>query len=579
MNVLGINHYTDPAACLLVGGKLVACVEEERFTRLKNSHNIFPGHSVDFCLKKAGISIDEVDRIAIPYDAHYYPFEFLRKMVKEYLGLKGRSISGKNDFKKSVASILNITLTHTPAAMEKAVRDGLIEHKIKGRVPKVEFVDHHFCHAITASYYSGFDSALVLIVDGSGESNCTTLYDFENGSLKLLDKYEIPDSLGWFYAGITEFLGFIPYRHEGKTMGLAPYGIKDDAILEKLEKIVKYNRDRYKINPEYLLAGQHSFGMHFSDLLVDLLGSPRQPDEELTQRHKNIAWAAQYVLEKGIKKIVNDAVKKYGKKKVCLAGGVAMNCKMNGMILYETLAEDVFVFPAAGDAGSSVGAAFYASGGKAIENREILKHAYYGPEYTNEQILEWLKNAKVSYAKPASIAKETARLLAKGMLVGWFQGAMEFGARALGNRSILANPLIANMRDQVNKNVKFRENWRPFCPSMLDEQRAEYLQKDKSAPFMIVAHLLKEKYREKLSSICHADGSIRPQTVTKDQNTLYYELLSEFKKLTGHGILLNTSMNVKGEPMVCTPLEAVRCFYSNGLDALAIGPYLLEKNK
>jgi carbamoyltransferase len=577
MIVLGINHYTDPAACIIVDGKLIACVEEERFTRLKNSHNMFPGQSIAFCLKKANVSLDKVGGIAVPYNARYYPFQFLKKIAIEYFKMKLSGRSNSVDTSSSVSSTLHLAFLHNPKAMKKSIHEGLVKNRIFGRVPKIEFVDHHLCHAITAGYFSGFDSAIVLIIDGSGESNCTTLYIYKNGNLSLADKYEIPNSLGWFYAGITEFLGFQPYRNEGKTMGLAPYGKKDDDIVEKMMKILNYSRNRYSVSVEYLLAGKHSHGLYFSDLMVDLFGVPRQPLEPITANHKNIAWAAQYLLEECVKNIVNDAIKKYGIRNVCLAGGVAMNCKMNGSILYDTQAEDVFVFPAAGDSGSTVGAACYVSGDIAVNNREKLRHPYFGPSYSNDEILTSLKNLKIPFSKPSSITKEVAGLLEKGKLVAWFQGGMEFGSRALGNRSILANPFIPGIKDNVNNNVKYRENWRPFCPSLLDEDRKEYMHIDKEAPFMIIAHKLKDKYLEGLSSISHVDDSIRPQTVTEEQNPIYYELLREFKQKTGYGILLNTSLNVKGEPIICTPLEAIRCFYGNGLDALALGPYLLVK--
>ena len=562
----------------MVDGKLLAFAEEERFTRLKNSHNMFPGNSVNFCLKQAGVSLDEVSMIAVPYDSSFYPWKFMLKMGAEYLKLGARTgfFRGGSD---NAFEILNIAGTRSGSFIRKYISDGLLSYKIRGRMPVIKYVDHHVSHAVSAAYYSGFASALVFIIDGSGEAETTTIFKFCDGELRLLEKRQIPHSLGWFYAGITDFLGFQAYRSEGKTMGLAPYGMRDDALIEKLGKVLVNPGNRYLIRPEFLLAGSHSYGVHFSDKMVDLLGAPRHPAEPLTQRHRNIAWATQYLLEKTVKEIVDSSIKRYGLKNVCLSGGVAMNCKMNGAILYETSAENVFVFPAAGDAGSSIGAACVVSGTEAKEKRAELRHTYFGPSFSAEEILADLRLSNAEFTRPDNIAREVAGLLGDGRMVGWFQGRMEFGARALGNRSILANPLIPGIKDKVNDVVKFRENWRPFCPSMLNEQRGEYMQKDITSPFMIVAHKLKEKYRAQLSSVSHIDGSIRPQTVTKEQNPLYYDLLSEVRALTGQGILLNTSFNVRGEPIVCAPLEAVRCFYGNGLDALAIGPYLLKKKK
>ena len=578
MIVLGLNHISDPGAALVVDGDLIAFAEEERFTRLKNSHNMFPGLSTKFCLQKAGITIDDVDYIVIPYNAKYYPFGFLRKLGREYLSLKTRKISSSNlNESGSLSTVLPIAFANTPSAIRAKIKKGILANKMGKSVPKIEFVDHHLCHAITASYFSGFDEALVCIVDGSGEANCTTVYDYRNGTLKLKDTYEVPNSLGWFYAAVTEYLGFQPYRSEGKTMGLAPYGERSNEIFEKMNLIVSRRGGRYRISPEYLLAGSHNHGLHFSDQLVNLFGLPRASTDPLLTYHKNIAFAAQSIIEECVKEIVNEAIEKYQQNKVCLAGGVAMNCKMNGSILYDTKAEDVFVFPAAGDAGSSVGGALYISGAPSNKANNRLIHTYLGPSFATDEIEDFLKTSKITYSIPTSIAQKSAQLLEKGKLVGWFQGAMEFGARALGNRSILANPLLEGIKEKVNKEVKFRENWRPFCPSLIDEDRSEYLQKNKEAPFMIVAHKLQERHRKSLSSISHIDGSIRPQTVTKLQNPLYHELISEFKSLTGHGILLNTSLNVRGEPIVCTPFEAARCFFASGLDAMAIGPFLLEK--
>ena len=576
MIILGISHLTDPAAGVIVDGELKAFAEEERFSRLKNSHGMFPGRSVKFCLQEADISLDQVDAIAVPYDGNFYPLPFLFAMARKNLarGLRGARAGG---FLKNVRNLTKIALKNSPISIRQDITEGLLAHGIRGRVPRIEFVDHHLSHAITAGHFSGFEKALSLVIDGSGEMNATTLWEYDKGDLRLLDKYEIPDSLGWFYAGMTEYLGFEPYKDEGKTMGLAPYGNPDAEILGKISQVLRNTNGRYSIAQEYLLQGSHTQGLHFSDLLVELLGEHRLPPAPLTQRHKDIAWATQHLLEEAVKSIVNKAVEKYGMANICLAGGVALNCKMNGHVLYETKAQEIFVFPSANDSGSCIGAALHVSGEQAKKKRFKLIHTYYGSSFTADEIHKTLESCKVPFSRPPSIAKAVAELLAKGSLVGWFQGKMEFGPRALGNRSILANPLLPQVRDLVNHNVKFRESWRPFCPSVLNEQRTRYLKKDAEAPFMIVAHFLKDEWIHPLCAIAHRDGSVRPQTVTREQNPLYHELLQEFAALTGHGILLNTSLNVKEEPIVCRPIEAVRCLYGSGLDAMAIGPFLLTK--
>lgn len=569
MIVLGLSPYTNPAACLFVGGRLTAFAEEERFTRVKGSHHRFPGESLKYCLAQAGLSLDEVDLLAIPYDAPYYPLGFLKQVAGAFL--RGGS-GGGGGLLRGASTVLGKAFHNSAPFLKARLREGLRAHGIAGRLPKVEFVNHHLSHAASACAFSGFDSALALVVDGSGANCCTALYDYEKGALKLLEEHELPHSLGWFYAGVTEFLGFAPYQDEGRTMGLAPYGKSAPALREKLAKVLTLEAGGYRVDPSYLLAGRHSRGVHFSDRLVDLFGEPRGAAAPLLERHQDLAWEAQDLLETAVKSLVRAAVSRYGKTKVCVAGGVGLNCKMNGALLEGTGAKDVFVFPAANDAGACVGAAWLRAGAAP----ERLEHAYYGPEFSAGQVKAALDEVRMPYTEPGALPEEAARLLARGCAVGWFQGRMEFGPRALGHRSILANPLAAGIKDRLNAKVKFREAWRPFCPSVLDESRGRYMSKGAASPFMTVAHRLRPGL-ERLASIAHVDGSMRPQTVTRESNPDYHALLSAFGRLTGEDILLNTSLNVMGEPICHSPRDALRCFSASGLDALAIGPFLLEK--
>ena len=603
MNVVGVIGFgKNPGACLLRDGKLVAFAEEERFTRFKGSHGFFPGKSVEYCLREAGLQLGDVHRIAFAWDGGKYPYQMVGHFARQFVKYRGaanrayhreRNGSGGN----IISAVANI-FKYTTDTLTEEIRLGLRAQGLKGDVPKVEFVSHHLCHAYSTYFCSPFRESLVLTLDGSGEDNCTQLAIGRGDTLTVKDNILIPHSLGWFYAAFTAYMGFVPYRDEGKLMGLAALGEERRAQNpwpERLSKILRVANGTYEVDPTYTKFGGHYFAERFTDALVKFItdfdpslepiaygekasrnGGP-PVSKYLDPKYVDLAWGVQEKLEEAAKAMVTRAVQEHGIKNLCVAGGVGLNCKMNGELLSATPIERIFVQPAANDAGTAIGAAMIVAQqhGESVWNE--LEHVYYGPGYSNAEIKAALDGCKVSYEEPSDIVTRVADDLAQGKIYGWFQGRMEFGSRALGGRSIIANPVFPGIKDKVNNEVKYRESWRPFCPSMLDEAKGDYLQGACEAPFMIVAFPVKEEKRAMIPSAVHVDGTVRPQTITEHANPRFHELVSEVGKRSGHPVILNTSFNVRGEPIVCSPLDAVRCFYATGLDAMAIGDFLLVK--
>jgi carbamoyltransferase len=417
---------------------------------------------------------------------------------------------------------------------------------------------------------SGFDEASVLVVDGRGSHEATTLWRARGDEISLLETVEYPNSLGVFYAGITEMLGFEPFSDEWKVMGLAAYGqSKVD-----LNSLIRCDNDHYTVE------ARRFFGENDSDRsgLEDVVGKRRPDGDELSETHKNIARSAQDACEKAMLASLRRLTGLTGSRKLCLAGGVALNCKANGELLRSGLIDDIYVQPAAGDDGTCIGAALavYQRLGMATP-RKPVGHSYLGHEFGNESIEQVLKTYKLSYRRLSNAPGKAAELLAQNHLIGWFQGRMEFGPRALGNRSILADPCQAENRDRVNEAVKFREGWRPFAPSVLAEKAHLYFQDFKPSPYMILSFWADKDRARKIPAVVHVDGSCRVQSVERETNPRYYELIQEFEKLTGVPIVMNTSFNLKGDPIVCSPRDAIQTFYTSGLDDLVMGDFLVSK--
>lgn len=558
--ILGIFHSKNASACLLHNGKIIAVGEEERFNRIKTTAGM-PIKSIKYVLKEANISLRDVNHIAVAWDCNKYPY---------YMdAFRSKALKGRTEIDK---------LLDQKSLFNKKWIEFKLRTELKEELPPIHYISHHLSHAASTFYLSGFEDSLILTLDGSGEEHATVLWHGNKKDITKIKEINLPHSLGWFYSAITEFLGFRAYTGEGKVMGLAPYGKDNESIKNKLRKIISIDKDTYTIDPSYIYFDERTNSSKFTDKLVDLLGTPKLHGEEFTQYHKDLAFCAQDLLEEAVNNLVSYGLKETGSSNVCVAGGVGMNCKMNGKILEQQDVENVFVIPPSSDNGSSIGAALQLFKDLGNDPTKFkMDHAYYGPSFSNDEIKHVLDYCKVNYSYHEDIEKITAKKIYDNKIVGWFQGRMEIGSRALGNRSILGNPLNINMKDIINSHVKHRESYRPFCPSMLAEDADKYLEDIESAPYMIVAYNAKEGIDKKLPAVVHVDNSVRPQTVRKQDNPRYWNLINEFKKLTGESVVLNTSFNVAGEPVVCTPADAVRCFFGTGIDVLAIGNYLIEK--
>lgn len=567
------------SAALCSDDEIIAWAEEERFNRIKTSPNSYPVQAIAFCLDEAKKKGLEVKSIGYAWDCENYAelaTENLKDTIRKYP-------SETDNISLKVQESLNSL--YDPVMIKNDLSLILRKKGLELDELDFRFYSHHLCHAASAHFCSGFDDSVIIINDGVGEVASSTLYFIDkSGEFKELDHVELPNTLGGLYATITEFLGFRAYMDEGKTMGLAAYGKPNHAIKDVFGDIAQNieNSFHYTVNPRYRYSGKRTYGKKFTDLLVEKLGEPRKYGESAMQDpYPDIAYAAQKQLEEFLISQLEYAASLDLSKNVCFAGGVHMNCKANGLLGEFDLFENYFFQPAASDNGVCLGAAMLAK--KDYSDSKVnypeLTHLYYGPSYSDDEIEEVLKRTKLEYKKCDSIAKEVAYLISENAIVGWFQGRMEVGARALGGRSILANPLNPDARDHVNKHVKNREAWRPFCPSLQAESFKEYFDTNiDSSNYMIIACDIDEKYLEKLPSCIHVDGTVRPQTVTKEANPVYWEMLDEFKKITGHPIVVNTSFNVQGEPIVMKPEDAIRCFYGSGMDALAMGSFLIKKS-
>jgi carbamoyltransferase len=591
MNILGLIYHegsTHPSACLLKDGKLISFIEEERLVRAKQANNYFPSKSISHCLKAGNIKLNDIDYIAFGWDANLYtfrhPFYQVSTFIKERLLKRSRHkikrvSNGRPNMGSALLSGLKELIIYNPKNITQKLTIGLNNAGfINEKIPPVIFVKHHLAHAASAFYCSGFDEAAVLTFDGHGEENTTTVYRGAGKELTLLKEINIPHSLGWFYSAFTEYLGWSPNEGEVKLMGLAPYGSYNSEIKKIMDEILMVTDDGFAIDSDYIFFNKRSYGEFFSDLVVEKLGLPRGKNDEITERHKDIAFAVQAKMEEAGISLSKMALKLAGSRNLCLAGGVALNCKMNGMIHKSGIADNIFIQPVSYDAGASMGAAMVVAMQMGDDCRFKLEHVYLGAAYSNDEIKGVLDLNKINYTYREDIAGYGAKQILEGKILGWFQNHMEAGARALGGRSILADPRDPGMKDKVNDNVKFRENWRPFALSILEENIGDYLVKPVISPFMTMAFdVIPDKINDIQSAIHHVDNTTRPQSVSRKVNTLYWELINEFRKLSGVPALLNTSFNIKGEPIVCSPSDALRCFYGTGIDVLIMGNFVIEK--
>ena len=568
MNVLGFGgpfFLHDPAAAIVIDGKIVAAAEEERFIRQKHAVGKPCLRSIEFCLKTAGLAAKDIDAVA-------FPWSFAAFNKKKWLYAFKTLLSEPSRAYKAI-----VKAPKQSAGTKKAVFDILKHFGISLPPERIFFIEHHISHAASAYMLSGYDEAAVMSIDGSGEFTSTLFAEGRGGKIRKIMEIDIPDSLGRFYSTMTAYLGFDPNDGEYKLMGMAPYG---DPSKADLSDIIRTDGRTFKTNPEYvwpIRSRRYDKGAMIPKKLVERFGPPRKGDG-LEEPYIHIAAATQKTFEDIILKLMDAHLGKVLREtgNLVYAGGCALNVSLNRKLVENPLVKNVFVQPASHDAGTPLGAAIFTASMLGDKIRP-MKSVYLGPEYSNSEIESALKKPGIRYKLSDDIEKEAAQLLASGKVVGWFQGRMEFGPRALGNRSILGNPTIRGTSDRINEMVKFREKWRPFCPSILREYAKDIIGRDMDAPFMTLSFAVTKEWKNRIPEVVHVDGSMRPQTVSEKDNPRFYRLIKYFFEKTGVPVLINTSLNRRGEPMVSSPDDAINMYLGSGLDYLAIGDYLVSK--
>ncbi len=562
MNVLGISGYFhDAAACLVKDGVVIAAVEEERFTRRKHDPS-FPIHASAFCLRAGKISARDLDAVVF-YESPDIKLDRIWQMA-----VRSESASGA-DLLRHIFPRWALHLR-----TEQLIRRWL---RFDG---KVSFVEHHLAHAASAFYCSPYKDAAIYTVDGVGEWATSSYGIGRDRKIRLDSEMRFPNSLGLLYSAFTYFLGFEVNDGEYKVMGLAPYG--KPTWVDKIRQIATDHGDgSITLDLRYFdfLSRDRMITPRFEELFG---GPPRQSESEFTQREWDIAASIQRYTEEVMIAASRHIHKQTGDRYLCMAGGVALNCVANGRILREGPFKDLYIQPASGDAGGSIGAALYYAHAVADQPRPEggMRSAYLGPEFSNEAIESYLNLLGVPYKRmpDAELLPLVARHIADGKIIGWFHGRMEFGPRALGGRSILGDPRPAEMKDIINAKIKLREGFRPFAPAVLADRSHEYFELESESPYMLLVAQVREDHRH-IGAVTHLDGSARVQTVTAESNPRFHGLISEFDKITGVPILINTSFNVRGEPIVCTPDDAYRCFMATGIEYLVLGNCILDKRE
>lgn len=588
MYILGISaYYHDSAACLIKDGEIIAAAQEERFTRKKHDHN-FPKEAVNFCLNFAGIKSSQIDYVAF-YDKPFLKFE---RLLETYLTYAPVGISS---FIKAIPLWINQKLWMKEIIKKELNYEGI-----------VLFPEHHESHAASAFFASPYKEAAFLTIDGVGEWTTTSFGTGVDNKINILADIKYPHSIGLLYSAFTYYTGFKVNSGEYKVMGLAPYGEPKYVDLIMNELIDLKDDGSFKMNMKYFNynAGLTMTNNNFHKLFG---GEPRKPESKLTQREMDLARSVQDVTEEVMLRMAKHIKKETGMKYLSLAGGVALNCVANGKILRENIFDDIWIQPAAGDAGGALGAALYVwyqyldNERTADNKKDFQKGSYLGPEFNNTEIENYLKQNKIEYKKvdDEELVNITADLLAEEKILGWFQGRMEFGPRALGARSIIGDARSSKMQSVMNLKIKFRESFRPFAPSVLEEKISEYFEIDRPSPYMLlVADVKKERQklmseeqkklfgidklnilRSDIPAITHIDYSARIQSVSKETNPLYHKMISKFDEKYGSAVIVNTSFNVRGEPIVCEPEHAYRCFMRTNMDYLIMGNFIIDKTK
>jgi carbamoyltransferase len=572
MLTLGINAaFHDSSAALLKDGVLIAAAEEERFTRVKHAKRPIPFsayelpfHAIDYCLKIAGASITDVDNFAYGYDPSIQRATLSNPRALT-LPLEPSEHRREHDFETPWTPLFLSHVINAPRHLAAGFPHHL-QSRLKGLPPEgprsFHFVEHHIAHAASAFLCSPFEESAVMVLDGRGELATTSYYLGMNNHLRKLGEVRMPHSLGLLYEEVTTHLGFLHSSDEYKVMALAALG--RPTFVEFFQEIID-------------LRGEGSYTIR-KHSLTEALGPARVRGTEITQRHHDIAHSLQRVLEERVLEISRWLRHASGSRRLCMAGGVALNCVMNSRVRDEGPFDDVWIQPAAGDAGTALGAALWLDAHirNSHERPFLMEHAYWGPGYSDREIEAFLIWSKQPYRALSTPAEEVAALLEQDKVIGWMQGRMEFGPRALGARSILASPLHASMQQRLN-NIKDREDFRPVAPVVLAEKASEWFTPVGPSPFMLFVNDVLPEQRHLVPAICHADATARLQTIRREHNPQYYDVIAAFERATGVPILVNTSFNSRGEPVVCSPQDAVECFWSSPLDALVIGNFVIEK--
>lgn len=572
--ILGLNTlHAGSSAALIIDGKTVFAIAEERLNRIKYYAG-FPKLSVQSCLDYGGVTFSDIDYVTVGRDSSAN----LAKKV-EYVMKNPTKLLNLLSIKKSRSHLED--LKH------------MISRECKVDESKLRFqqhnVEHHIAHIASAYYLSGWDHAAGFSIDGSGDFVTVMMAECSGNKIDVKHRIYVPHSLGSLYTMICEFIGYDKYGDEGKVMGLAPYG--ENTYKDVFDDMINLKDDGIRLNSKYFMPfgasqglqinkkGQVVLARHYTDYIVEKFGEPRKRHSEITQRDMDLAFGLQQKFEEAYIHLLNILNKLVPDEKLVMAGGCVLNSVANGKIFDETPFKKTFIHPAAGDEGLSLGAALYVNHAVLNEsNRSVMVDAYLGPEYTDDEIAAELDRGGVSHEKcdRSTLIANTVDEMEKGNIAGWFQGRMEWGPRALGNRSILAHPGLPNMKDVLNSRIKHRESFRPFAPSILEEAQSEIFERGHPSPFMLHVYKIKPEWRDRLNAVNHIDNTGRLQSVRRDENPLYCDLIEAFRERTGIPIVLNTSFN-ENEPIVCNPREAIECFMRTKMDVLAIGPYFCRK--
>ena len=628
--LIGLNlGHVDPSVTLFKGSKVLMHLEEERFTRKKKGLNQNPVNSLKYCLDMLPNGISDITAINLGFDHDMFTLEVPALYIQEWQRYPNKnSEAGDYELKRlKDKNPRNIILRIHKILKEIGISDDLF--------PKINWYNHHYCHALSAHLSSPFENSLSIVVDSNSELDTCSVWVADGCKLNKIYSKTLPHSLGWLYRSFTLFCGFDAYEGEGMLMGLAPYGKPNKLIAEKIEKILQWKKDDdgffdFSVDPEYVYIGERDkSNKSITKKLIDTFGEAADSVETPSQYYKDIAYEIQDRLEKTLAKFVERFVKQTGIKKVSLSGGVFLNCKVNGFIWKESSEiEDIYIVPIASDDGIGIGANMAYGVENISKNRSdySLPNVYLGNEYSDEEINNEIDNFSIrnnfgniqQYASliksldlpqskeelkslladrngyklinaavsrflkekifcPEDLTVYIAKCICEGKVVGWFQGRMEAGPRALGSRSILADPRRMSSLDNINRKVKFRQPWRPFCPSVLNEDSEKYFKKVTQSPYMINTFDVTEIAEKEAPAIVHVDKTARPQFLTKEANPLYYQLLYDFKKISGVPILMNTSMNIKGEPICRSPEDALNLFFATDIDVLSIGKFVFKK--